>query len=92
MGIALGQQCCSALALLEGVGSAAGSKGVCHGCGLPDGFTCLNHLPAASRTLGSISGEGCHDSRPPHTMPRLPEPLSSCAFLLLLNQACLLIF
>lgn len=45
---------------LEGLSSAAGSKRICRGCRMPDGFTCLNYLPAASRTLRSISGEGCH--------------------------------
>lgn len=92
MGIALGQQCCPPPALLEGVTSAAGSMGVSSGCGMPDGFTCLNLLPAASHTLGSISGEGCCASQPPHPIPQLPEPLSSCSLLSLLNQACLLIF
>lgn len=92
VGIALGQQCCPAPALLEGVNSAAGSMRVCSGCGMPDGFTCLNLLLAAPRTLGSISREGCCASQPPHPIPQLPEPLSSCSFLSLLNQACLLIF
>lgn len=49
--------------------SAAGGSLFCSweqaGCGMPDSFTSLYHLPAASRTFGDISGEGCHASCPP---------------------------
>lgn len=47
-----------------------GNKRVSHGFGMPDDFSCLNHLPVASCTLGSTSSKGCHSRQP---LPELLE-------------------
>lgn len=59
----------------------SGNNRVCHAFGMPDGFSCLNHLPIASCTLGSTSSKGCHSRQPARPISALPEPLCSCSFL-----------
>lgn len=42
-----------------------GNKQVCHGFGMPDGFSCLNHLPVASCTLGSTPAKAAIPDKQP---------------------------